>query len=169
MNANDKFTSFGLQSSAKTFMKPAKLNLVSLMDIFTILVFFLLLNSGANQLIKVNDVALPDSTAEERPKETTVVTITEDDILVDGRPVATLDEVIASDGLIDGLMEELTFQASKRTELTEREKSLGRAVTILGDHEIPYALLKRVMLTCAKADYRDLSMAVSRVSGSSGA
>ncbi len=166
---NDKLTSFGLQGSAKTFMKPAKLNLVSLMDIFTILVFFLLLNSGSNEILKVNDVALPDSTAEERPKETTVVTITEEDILVDGRPVASLDDVIMSNGLIDGLMEELRFQATKRTELTEREKSLGRAVTILGDQEIPYELLKRVMLTCAKADYRDLSMAVSRISGSSGA
>lgn len=166
---NEKMTSFGFQGSAKAFMKPAKLNLVSLMDIFTILVFFLLLNSGTNQLIKVNDVTLPDSTAEERPKETTIVTITEDDILVDGRPVASINEVITSNGLINGLMKELRFQASKRTVLTEREKSLGRAVTILGDEEIPYALLKRVMLTCAKADYRDLSMAVSRVSGSSGA
>lgn len=166
---NDKLTSFGLQGSAKTFMKPAKLNLVSLMDIFTILVFFLLLNSGSNEILKVNDVVLPDSTAQERPKETTVVTITEDDILVDGRPVASLNDVIMSNGLIDGLMEELRFQATKRTELTEREKTLGRAVTILGDQEIPYELLKRVMLTCAKADYRDLSMAVSRISGSSGA
>lgn len=166
---NEKLTSFGLQGSARTFMKPAKLNLVSLMDIFTILVFFLLLNSGSNEILKVNDVTLPDSTAEERPKETTVVTITEDDILVDGRPVATINEVITSTGLIDGLMEELRFQATKRTELTEREKTLGRAVTILGDQEIPYELLKRVMLTCAKADYRDLSMAVSRVSGNSGA
>lgn len=166
---NEKLTSFGLQGSAKTFMRPAKLNLVSLMDIFTILVFFLLLNSGSNEILKVNDVTLPDSTAEERPKETTVVTITEDDILVDGRPVATINEVITSNGLIDGLMEELRFQATKRAELTEREKTLGRAVTILGDQEIPYELLKRVMLTCAKADYRDLSMAVSRVSGNSGA
>ncbi|WP_207308680.1 ExbD/TolR family protein [Marinobacter caseinilyticus] len=166
---NDKLTSFGLKGSQKTFMKPAKLNLVSLMDIFTILVFFLLLNSGSNEILKVNDVVLPDSTAEERPKETTVVMITEDDILVDGRPVASINEVIVSNGLIDGLMEELRFQASKRSELTEREKTLGRAVTILGDQEIPYELLKRVMLTCAKADYRDLSMAVSRVSGNSGA
>jgi len=166
---NEKLTSFGFQRTAKAFMKPAKLNLVSLMDIFTILVFFLLLNSGSNEILKVNDVVLPDSTAEERPKETTVVTITEEDILVDGRPVATINEVITSNGLIDGLMQELRFQATKRTELTEREKTLGRAVTILGDQEIPYELLKRVMLTCAKADYRDLSMAVSRVSGNSGA
>ncbi len=150
-------------------MKPAKLNLVSLMDIFTILVFFLLLNSGSNEILRVNDITLPDSTAQEQPRETTVVMITDEEILVDGRPVAAMVDVVNSNGLIDGLMAELKFQASKRTELTEEEKQLGRQVTILGDQEIPYEILKRVMLTCAKANYRDLSMAVSRVSGSSGA
>ncbi|MBD3657937.1 MULTISPECIES: ExbD/TolR family protein [Marinobacter] len=164
-----KITSFGLQTSRHQFMKPAKLNLVSLMDIFTILVFFLLLNSGTNEILRVNDITLPDSTAQEQPRETTVVMITDEEILVDGRPVAAMVDVVNSNGLIDGLMAELKFQASKRTELTEEEKQLGRQVTILGDQEIPYEILKRVMLTCAKANYRDLSMAVSRVSGSSGA
>ncbi|MBE0486579.1 biopolymer transporter ExbD [Marinobacter sp.] len=161
---NESFTSGGLIGNRAIFPKPPKLNLVSLMDIFTILVFFLLLNSGSNEIVQVRDVTLPDSTAEESPRETTVVTITDKYILVDGRPVANMNDVILSDGLIDGLMEELAFQTAKRTELTDREQTMGRAVTILGDHEVPYELLKRVMLTCAKANYRDLSMAVSRVS-----
>lgn len=148
----------------KRFMKPARLNLVSLMDIFTILVFFLLLNSGNNEVLKVNKhVILPDSTADSQPENTTTVMITDELILVDGRPVATMAEVVASDGLIDGLTRELAYLASRRSELTDEEKQLGRAVTILGDKEIPYELLKRVMVTCAKANYRNLSMAVSRV------
>ncbi|SDW06978.1 ExbD/TolR family protein [Marinobacter mobilis] len=163
--------SFTLQSSNqhRHLMKPAKLNLVSLMDIFTILVFFLLLNSGSNQILKVNDVTLPDSTAQEQPKETITVLITDEHILVDGRPVADMVDVVNGNGLIDGLTEELTFLASKRTELTEEEKAIGRAATILGDQTIPYEILKRVMLTCAKSDYRDISLAVSRISSSGGA
>jgi hypothetical protein len=47
--------------------------------------------------------------------------------------------------------------------LTEEEQVNGRAITILGDHTIPYEILKRVMMTCAKSNYRDLSMAVTRV------
>lgn len=163
---DQKLTSFSLQGQHKQFMKPAKLNLVSLMDIFTILVFFLLLNSGSNEILKINnDVKLPDSTAQEQPRETTTVMITDEDILVDGRPVATMVDVVNGNGLITGLQEELNFLASKRSALTEQEKVLGRAVTILGDQEVPYEILKRVMLTCAKANYRDLSMAVSRVAG----
>jgi hypothetical protein len=71
--------------------------------------------------------------------------------------------VINSDGVIPGLAEELNYLASKRTELTAEERVNGRAITILGDHTIPYEILKRVMITCAKSNYRDLSMAVSRV------
>jgi hypothetical protein len=89
--------------------------------------------------------------------------VTETDIIVDGRPVATMDDVIKSDGVIPGLAKELEYLASKRTQLTAEEQTTGRAITILGDHTIPYEILKRVMITCAKSNYRDLSMAVTRV------
>ena len=46
------------------------------------------------------------------------------------------------------------------------EKEKGRAVTIMGDKEIPYALLKRIMTPCADNDYRNISLAVNQVAGS---
>jgi biopolymer transport protein ExbD len=156
-----------MQQNHKRFLKPARLNLVSLMDIFTILVFFLLINSGDNEILKVSaKIKLPDSVADTRPGPAITVMVTESDIIVDGRPVATMDDVVNSHGVIPGLAHELDYQASKRTRLTADEKIKGRAVTILGDREIPYEILKRVMVTCAKSNYRDLSMAVSRVANS---
>jgi biopolymer transport protein ExbD len=153
-----------MQQNHKRFLKPAKLNLVSLMDIFTILVFFLLINSGENELIKVSkDLKLPESVAQTQPGTTVTVMVTLSDIIVDGRPVATMDDVLKSDGVVPGLSKELNYLASKRTELTAEEKAKGRAITILGDQTIPYEILKRVMVTCAKSNYRDLSMAVTRV------
>jgi len=153
-----------MQHNHMRFLKPAKLNLVSLMDIFTILVFFLLVNSGDSELLKVSKhIRLPDSVAEMRPESTVTVTVTESDIIVDGRPVATMDEVLGSNGMIPGLAKELDYLASKRTELSEEEKTNGMALTILGDHTIPYEILKRVMVTCARSNYRNLSMAVSRI------
>jgi biopolymer transport protein ExbD len=158
-----------MQRNHRRFLKPAKLNLVSLMDIFTILVFFLLINSGDNEILKVSKhIKLPDSVAEIPPASTITVMVTESDVIVDGRPVATMDDVVNSDGVIPGLAQELNYLASKRTELTEQEKVSGRAVTILGDYTIPYEILKRVMITCAKSNYRDLSMAVSRVEKTGG-
>ena len=153
-----------MQQNHKRFLRPAKLNLVSLMDIFTILVFFLLVNSGENELIKVSkDLKLPESTAQVQPDATVTVMVTQSDIIVDGRPVATMDDVLESDGIVSGQAKELNDLAAKRTELTAEEKTKGRAITILGDHTIPYEILKRVMVTCAKSNYRDLSMAVTRV------
>jgi biopolymer transport protein ExbD len=158
-----------MQQNHKRFLKPGKLNLVSLMDIFTILVFFLLINSGDSEILKVSKhITLPDSVADMRPESTITVMVTESDVLVDGRPVATMDDVVNSNGVIPGLAKELHYLASKRAQLTTEEKVNGRAVTILGDHTIPYEILKRVMITCAKSNYRDLSMAVSRVANAGG-
>lgn len=154
------------------YAKPAKLNLVSLMDIFTILVFFLLVNSGDNQLVQNNKhVELPASVSKQQPNDALIVTVSQNDIVVGGRPVATMDEVLSGSGLITGLSQELNYQASRKTDLTDAEKQNGLKVTIMGDHEISYEILKRVMATCADSNYRDLSLAVSKVAGaaSSGA
>ena len=148
----------------RRFLRPAKLNLVSLMDIFTILVFFLLINSGNNEILKVSKhIRLPDSVAEQPPDSTITVMLTETSVIVAGRAVATMQDIIESDGIIPGLAEELNYIASTRTQLTEDEQVRGRAITILEDQAIPYEILKRVMMTCAKSNYRDLSMAVTRV------
>jgi biopolymer transport protein ExbD len=153
-----------MQQNHRRFLKPAKLNLVSLMDIFTILVFFLLINSGDSEILKINKhIKLPDSVADMRPAATITVMVTESDVIVDGRPVATMDDVVGSNGVIPGLAKELNYLASKRTQLTAEEKLRGLAVTILGDYTIPYEILKRVMITCARSNYRDLSMAVAWV------
>lgn len=142
-----------------------KLNLVSLMDIFTILVFFLLLNSSDVEVLQ-NDktITLPESVAEQKPDTTLVVMVNNDDLLVGGRPIAKVEAILGSeDNLIPELAKELKYQASRRPELTELEQQNGRAVTIMGDQGIPYALLKRVMTTCADNDFRNISLAVTKV------
>jgi len=37
-----------------------------------------------------------------------------------------------------------------------------KAVTIMGDKQIPYRLLRKVMVTCARANFSDVSFAVLR-------
>ena len=80
------------------------LNLVSLIDIFTILIFFLLINTGvADMLPNSKAIKLPESTAEKAPRETVVVLVSQNDILVDGRKVAAVSDVINAEGdLIPG-------------------------------------------------------------------
>lgn len=141
-----------------------KLNLVSLMDIFTILVFFLLVNSSDVEVLQNNKtIKLPESVAEKKPDTTLVVMLNEKSISVGGRPLVDVSEALKrEDDNIKELTEELKYQASRRP-LTPLEEKKGRPITIMGDESIPYALLKRIMTTCAAADFRDISLAVTRI------
>jgi len=74
--------------------KLGALNLVSLMDIFTILVFFLLVNSSdVEELPNAKDIQLPESIAEAKASESVVILIREEFIIVQGTPVAKDSDV----------------------------------------------------------------------------
>ncbi len=141
-----------------------KLNLVSLMDIFTILVFFLLVNSSeVDVLSRDRDIQLPTSVSEQLPDDSLLLVVGGEQILVNGRPVASLQEALDSDDdKIAGLHEELLDRAQRARPLTEEEQRLGRPITIMGDRNIPYSLLKRIMATCADTGYRDIALAVDQ-------
>jgi biopolymer transport protein ExbD len=138
------------------------LNLVSLMDIFTILVFFLLVNSSdVETLPNTKDLQLPESMAEEKAKETVVILIGEVDIIVQGTPVAKVADVMKIQGNdIPALREALVSQNDRVLRRESQEDIEGREVTIMGDKEIPYRLLKKVMATCMASDYGQISLAV---------
>ena len=138
------------------------LNLVSLMDIFTILVFFLLVNSSdVETLPNTKDLQLPESIAEEKAKETVVILIGEEDIIVQGTPVAKVADVMKIQGNdIPALREALVSQNDRVLRRESQEDIEGREVTIMGDKEIPYRLLKKVMATCMASDYGQISLAV---------
>lgn len=140
------------------------MNLVSLIDVFTILIFFLLSGaSGVELLPSPKAVKLPQSTAETSPRDTVVVIVSAAEIVVDGRSVAKVSEVLASKAdLIDGLKLELDHQASRAVHRKENEAQ-SKAVTIMGDKDIPYQLLRKVMYTAARANFSDVSFAVRRM------
>jgi biopolymer transport protein ExbD len=142
--------------------KGVSLNLVSLMDIFTILVFFLLVNSSDVEVLpNAKDVQLPESIAEQKARETVVVLVTDTELLVQGRVVGRIADIMASDDLvIPALKQALMAQTDRVLRQESMDDIEGREVTIMGDKDIPYSLLKKVMATCTDADYGQLSLAV---------
>ena len=126
------------------------LNLISLMDMFTILVIFLLFqasNEGEALPISKN-VILPLSTASQPPDRALTITVTSEEISLDG-------------AFIVGSRAVLEKEAPLIEPLHERLLSIGgRRATILGDRKIPFALLKKVMRTVAEAGIDQLSLAV---------
>jgi len=142
--------------------KSIALNLVALMDIFTILVFFLLVNSSdVETLPNAKDIQLPQSIAEEKAKESVVILISEEDILVQGSPVAKVADVLKLKGNdIPQLRQALLSQNDRVMRRESQDDIADREVTIMGDKDIPYRLLKKVMATCTMADYGQISLAV---------
>ncbi len=113
----------------------SELNLVSMMDIFTILVFFLLVSSvNVEVLPNPKDLKLPESIAEQRARENVVVMVTDREILVQGRPVATIAEVMARDDLAIPALEEALRSQSDRVLRKESMANIAdREITIMGD------------------------------------
>ncbi len=156
----------------------SKLNLVSLMDIFTILVFFLIVNQSEVRVLQNSEkLNLPVSVADQLPSENIVVAVFDNRVMVQERAVwqknaaSTETELSTTDieALMAALKTELNYQAAKRPELTELEQENGRAVTILGDANIEYQILKQIMTVCAAANFRNMSLAVEQVAANKSA
>ncbi len=139
------------------------MNLVSLIDIFTILIFFLMTSASGVEILNTSKaVHLPQSHTDKLPRETLVIVVAGQDILVDGRKVATVDEALATAGdEIAPLKAELALHAAKQVVRAEN-KAQGKSITIMGDKDIPYRLLRKVMATAARAEYSDVSFAVTK-------
>ncbi|HHH42669.1 MAG TPA: biopolymer transporter ExbD [Gammaproteobacteria bacterium] len=137
-------------------------NMVSLMDIFTILVFFLLANSGEGEVLpSTRNIELPESIAEQKPRQNVVIVVTASDILVQGSKVISVQDAEDSKGLvIEPLRAELERQNRRRVLPTDGSKEQPTEVTIMGNKLIPYRLLKKVMATSTEAGFGKISLAV---------
>ena len=137
-----------------------KLNLVSLMDIFTILVFFLMVNSSSDVQVLNRDgkIDLPVSSAERVPDETLVITVSHDAIIIAGRTIISRDEFTAFEGSVEPLVAaELEYQLSR----SEQSEAL-RPITVMADKDLPYTFLKKLMSTCIETGYTKVALAVNR-------
>ena len=156
----------------KRFSSTPKLNLVSLMDIFTILVFFLIVNQSEVRVLETTkQINLPVSIADKLPSENILITVLDNKILVQERTVWQQNDALKtnstieknSEQLVTAIKAELNYLATKRPELTLSEQEKGRAVTIIGDAAVPYQVLKQIMAACADSDYRNMSLAVKQI------
>lgn len=138
------------------------INLVSLMDIFTILVFFLLVNSSDGEVLPtLKSVELPESVSEEKPRETVVVMVSGENILVHGKVVASVAQILSQpEATSPRLRQALDDINSRALRASTHNDMSRREATIMGDREIPYRLLKKVMATCAEAGFGRISLAV---------
>jgi biopolymer transport protein ExbD len=142
--------------------KISKMNLTSLMDVFTILVFFLLVNSGSVEVLDApKDVVLPESRVEAKPRETVVIFVSPEEVLVQGEPAAIVDDIMAAE---EGATDQITARLAELKENVLGPSTLAVAgsleVTILADKSVPFIVIKRIMSTCTGEGYENVSLAV---------
>ena len=138
------------------------INLVSLMDIFTILVFFLLVNSSDGEVLPTQkSVKLPESVAEETPRMALVVMINSTDIMIHGKIITSTAALLAAGSEATNVLKAvLQTELGKSAQQDKYGKPVKHEATIMGDRDIPYKILKQVMASCTEAGFARISLAV---------
>lgn len=140
----------------------AKMNLTSLMDVFTILVFFLLVNSASTEVLETpKQITLPASVVEEKPRETVVIFVSATEVTVQGDPVVLVADILSMDGQnIAAIGERLAEVNENVIGLKTKNVAESREVTILVDRKVPFRVVKKVMSTCTSEGFGRISLAV---------
>jgi biopolymer transport protein ExbD len=138
------------------------MNLTSLMDVFTILVFFLLVNSASTEILETpKRITLPDSVVEEKPRESVVIFVSLEEVTVQGEAVVRVSDILAADRQnIAPIAERLSELSGKIIGINTKIVAESQEVTILADKSVPFSVVKKVMSTCTSQGYGRISLAV---------
>ena len=144
-----------------------KLPLTSLMDVFTILVFFLMVNQSSVEVLQQpRQITLPESVVEEKPRETVVILVGKDEVLVQGVPVARIADIQAAGNIeIEPIGARLAELSESVIGLSTQAVAESQEVTVLADKSIPFSVLKKILATCTARGYTRVSLAVVQKSG----
>jgi len=155
-----------LERKARQSGREIELNIVSLIDIFAILVFYLLVNVLAVEILpSPQALKLPESAVQEDPRQNTLIQVTLNDVLVNNVRVMSTAEAAASQGnVLAALKRELANAPLAPTPGMEDQLTRGE-VNIMADRAIPYQLLKKVMATCTDSRFAKISLAVIEKQG----
>jgi len=142
--------------------KVTGLNLTPLMDVFTILVFFLLFHSSGGDILETpKQIKLPDSVVETKPRETVVIMVSPEVVVVQGEAVANTPELLDdSVRMVAGITERLEQIERNIIGINTKAVAEGKEITVLADKTIPFKVLKKIMSTCTGSGYGRISLAV---------
>ncbi len=144
-----------------------QLKLTSLIDMFTIILVFLLKNfSTEGEIIAMaEDLMLPESTSKDKPTAASIIAINHNWIILDGEQVLPTSDVMGVPPgqvitiLADALVTRRTI-AEGLGQVAEEMDFSGR-INIQADKNIPYLIVKKVIETCGSNGYNEIMLAVS--------
>ena len=138
--------------------------LTSLMDIFIVIVIYLLMNQsmGGDVITPPKAIKLPSSVVETSPRQTVVMIVSDEEVVIQGDRIASINEVLAND---DDFIEEVGIRMQQIREsyigLSDESMANSTEVTILADQSVPFKVLRKLMSTSSSAGYSKISLAVN--------
>ena len=145
-----------------------ELRLTSMMDILTVLLLFLLKSFvvGGEDVIPPPGLELPKSTAQVPPPTALIVAIDDDAILLSGERVASVSEEVAHEGLLiaplDAQLQAVIAQRDEISSLQSEAVLEDEIVTIQGDREVEFRVLRKVLFTLHENGFQNVALAVIR-------
>lgn len=152
---------------------PLHVNINSLLDVLSVILVFLMKSYSSNsvQIKPSPTLQVPFSHSLVAVQESTAVTVTLKDILVDDVPVMTFDagtvpaNFLSSGGLlIDPLFQKLQDAVDHQKKIAEVNKKADfkGIVTIIADRNVPFSLITEVMYTAGQAQFSKFKFAAIR-------
>jgi len=142
----------------------AGLMLTSLVDMFTIIVIFLLMNFSANGevLYMSKDIKLPDAYHGAQLERAPVISVSGDAVTFDGRQVASTDELVKGDVLNVPELEDALRDERRRYETIhaqDPDHPFRGLVNVQADRKIPFKVIKRIMFACNQSGFGNINFA----------
>lgn len=135
--------------------------LIPMIDMLTIMVVYLLVHSADYEILpNTKNISIPQSVSETKPRDSVTVMVTRDMVFVNGTATTRVVDLKAGDAVVDRRLQAALVNASKARRVMQGEKAAQLELTLLADKDLPYSVLKRIMMTCTAAKYGKLSLAV---------
>ena len=155
----------------------AVLQLTAMVDMFTVLVVFLLQNyASTNQILPISDrVALPKATSTAQLVPSLVVTLSKESLSFNGKDLASFDEIKSNtEWTIEPLKEEVAqsiaqLREEKKKDFVVTRKEGGikifpyEKMTLQADENIDMLSIKKVMFTLTEAGIKEINFAVIQI------
>lgn len=143
----------------------ASLNLIPMLDVLSVLVFFLLFHSFNGDMPEQR-LALPQSVVQTKPRGTVAISVTPEAVLVQGEPVMRtadlFDDRIGTVPAVTERLAQIQLRMNNETGYNNGSESEIREITLLADKTIPFNVLKKIMTSCTASGYGKISLAVNQ-------
>jgi biopolymer transport protein ExbD len=138
--------------------------LTSLMDIFTVLVLYLIVNQGTGVTLDApKTVKIPESVVETSPRRSVVIAVSNTEVLIQGIAIITVADMMENRlDYVERVRQEMLRLKELAAEQGDKGISESGEVTILADRTVPFKVLKKLMSTSSSAGFDKISLAVTQ-------